>query len=91
MKVIFSFTQEFLTTSSTTGFLILRDIYGFRGGQIHEIVLDVIDIDFGDGARAVSETIICSPVTNEAQGLKNNLANPSNTPPTELQLTDSKQ
>jgi len=36
----------------------------------HEIVLGVIDIDFGDGARAVSGTVIFSPVTNEAQGLR---------------------
>lgn len=86
-----SFTQEFLPTSSTTGFLILRDLYSFSGGHSHETVLDVIDIDFGDGARAVSETVIFSSVTNEAQGLKSNLASPSNTSPIELQLTDNKQ
>ena len=60
-------------------------------GDRHEIVLDVIDIDFGDGASAVSETVIFSPFTNETQGLKSNLANPSNTPPTELRLTGNKQ
>jgi hypothetical protein len=86
-----SFTQEFLTTSSITGFLILHDSYSFCGGQTREIVFDVVDIDFGDGARAVSETVIFSPFTNEAQGLKGNLGNPSNTPPTELQLTNIKQ